>query len=511
MRIIKKIISILLIVSSFYSSSQVLTNYNKIQEINEMYEIYYNEEAEIKLALIGKDGSLSDGNGYDDEETYKQQFQYVNEKYSQISSEKIIDEMDISYFLQITATNNIVSEKRFKTLNQQILEGRYFTDDEIKNGENVVIINYKEKIRENLKIGDTYVITQYGGEKFAKIETKIIGFYKESDSKDFDKNIDNYIYMPTNAMIEISDIWLENCLDEEYLKYYLPLGILNPIIKCKSEKECDLILELLEEYQKEVTFTFEIVRLDSHKINNGFETISYETNLKHNVLNLISSFTILVFIEITFFVLNRKQQRDYEKRLLEEQEKNIQNVLAINQESRKLKHDLKHFLSHISNLLNEQEIDEAIQLLNEYYQEIDLLEIPAFTHNRTIDLVINNYLQRANKQNIDFTYSSTLIHSLPILDRKLYILLSNALDNAFEHCDEQRKVNLDITNIGNYYRFILVNTTKETTIKKKIIPSKEHGFGTMSMNQILKEIQGEITNEIIDGKYICTILLPIDK
>ena len=191
---------------------------------------------------------------------------------------------------------------------------------------------------------------------------------------------------------------------------------------------------------------------------------------------------------------------------MQSQEKNIQNVLMINQQSRKMKHDMKHLSNMISNLLNQNEIEKAKEVLGEYSQEIEKMSIPAFTQNQTIDLLINSFITKAKKNHLQFEYSSVTIPALPISDMKLYVLLSNALDNAFEHCDTEKRIQLEISYVGSHYRFIIKNDiVKEETKRKR---KEEHGFGIMSMNQIIKEVGGEITYEITDHHYICTILIP---
>ncbi len=504
MKIIKLLLSLVLILGIVYSSSQIFINYNQIQQINDAYEIYYNEETEIKI-------KLKTSNSYFNKTTYANYDEYLKffddalRFCEKISKEKYVDSIDISYCLSLGGLRYLVSENRFDTYNQIISEGRYFTNEEINNGSNVVIVSesytsnpdYQWKVGDKVKIDSSF--------EFSEIEVEIIGFFSNTAEWDSDYFLNEIIYTPGKFVEKISNIWLSKS------NYYL-INIMEPILTCSSEKEYDGLLDILNNYKQVLDINFNVIRMDNHKKDQSeFNTDDQiEALTKYSI---VSSTLILVFIvmEIMNIYIKNKKQKDYEKKMLEEQEKNIQNILTINQESRKLKHDLKHFLSHISNLVEKKEYDKVSILLSEYYQEIENLEIPAFTHNRTIDLVINNYLAKSKKNDIEFTYSTSIVNALPITDRKLYILLSNALDNAFEHCSIPKKVRLEISNIGMYYRFIITNTTNEETIKKTIIATKEHGFGTMSMNQILKEIQGEYTNEIINRNYICTILIPAMK
>lgn len=505
MKMIKALVSSFFIISMIYNASQLIINNQELNKIHEAYNDYYNENTEIKVKLKNENF-----NYYDDLE-YKKQFNDTLEIYNKISKEKNVERMDISYCLSLGELQYLVSEKRFETYEQELTNGRYFTNEELENGNYVAIISESASDDPDKfwKIGDKVILQPY--DDLNGIEVEIIGTFKSS--AEWDGNsfyLNDLIYMPSKTIEKISDHWLKESKNTDN-NQYVRMGIMDPVITCKSEKEYDELIETLNNYKQIFDMTFTMQRMDHHQVTSYESDIS---KIKNSIIKyqfyMILFFSIFVVIEISSRIIENKKQRNYEKRLLEEQENNIQNILVINQESRKLKHDLKHFLSHLSSLVEEKRYDEVTNLLMDYYEEIESLEIPAFTTNHTIDLVINNFLVKAKKKEINFTYSSVLVDTLSVADRKLYILLSNALDNAFEHCDYRKIVNLEINYIGNYYRFIITNSTQEEGIKKRIV-TKEHGFGTMSMNQIIYDIHGEITNETENGMYICTILIPSRK
>ena len=97
------------------------------------------------------------------------------------------------------------------------------------------------------------------------------------------------------------------------------------------------------------------------------------------------------------------------------------------------------------------------------------------------------------------------IIELKVNERKLFILLSNALDNAFNHCNENKTVNFSLTYVEPYHRFIIVNNFDK---KKEMNQDKEHGYGLISMKKLVDELKGELIIEEKDNKFICTILIP---
>ena len=171
----------------------------------------------------------------------------------------------------------------------------------------------------------------------------------------------------------------------------------------------------------------------------------------------------------------------------------------MNQESHKLKHDLKHLFNQLSHYVRNNELDKALELMDEYHNEIVSLDIPAYTQNGTIDMLLNHYIHLAKIKNINFTFSGNLLPNLEASDRKLYILLSNALENAFVHCDEQKIVKLTIGHAKPYCRFIITNTVDSKQETKR---EKGHGYGLISMRKIVNEIKGELTCEIENNTYV---------
>ena len=93
-------------------------------------------------------------------------------------------------------------------------------------------------------------------------------------------------------------------------------------------------------------------------------------------------------------------------------------------------------------------------------------------------------------------------------DRKLFILLSNAIDNAFNHCNDNKTINFSLTYVEPYHRFVIVNSFERS---EEIKEDKEHGHGLTSMKKLVEEMKGELIIEEKENKFICTILIPTDE
>ncbi len=511
MKTLKIIILVLTLISVGISGYLSFDFYTQIEEKKKEYDIYLNEEATIQFEIKGGTGSLSKVSNYPSQEEYEESFDQVQFFYDFIANNDLITKSIITYYMQVDAgyIQYLTGASRYDfERNHELAEGRMFTQEELDEGKLVAIISNDSN---ELKLGDKIRIeAPYRGD--LNVEVEIIGFYDriEDDATSYEYSRNNRIYMPDSAIKKISDLWMSQIEpDKDLYEQFIPCGILSPIFECQSEKDYELIKEKINDYQTSIFFNYMIERLDQHQHSIiDFNTKSLTQKLVISSICLFLSVGIGSFMEILVIFMNRKNQRDFQIQLLSEQEKNVQNILMIHQDIHKLKHDLKHFFSQITQLVKNDEKEKVLKLLLEYQEDIQTLEVPAYTQNDTLDMVINHYVTRAKKENIDFTYSGITVQKLPISERKLYILLSNGLDNAFTHCDQRKKVSLNIGYVEPYYRFIIINSIAFNTVIKNASPQHEHGYGIISMKQIIQEIKGEITFETFNDKYICTILIP---
>lgn len=517
MKLMKKIILILLSIGLIYSGGNSLYNYSKIKEAEKAYLTYYEEDADIRVVLKGGINSLAAYKYFPSMEYYEEQLKKVENIYNRIENEEYIENLDISYFMEVQFYDTyqyLVGHERFDALNIKIKEGRTFNQEEIDNGKHVVILNevYKGSKDENIQIGDKIKIKNrfYLNEELSEIEYEVIGFYdcEEPEYNGYDEYLAfTYMYVPNSTIPAIYNKWVSEMDSSHDISYYTkPYGILRPIFTCNSEREYDQVKESLNKYLENDVFSFTYYRIDKHSKRDLVSAKEeYEDKYENSLLQMIFFTVLLTAYIFYYFIKNKIEKNKFEKSLMKEKEKNVQDVFQMNQETHKLKHDMKHFLIHLSSLIENKELDKSLNLIHEYYGDIESLEIPVYTRNPALDILINHYSKKAKKMNINFTYSGNLIEELNVNERKLFILLSNALDNAFTHCDEQKAVNMNVTYVEPYYRFVIVNTFKKTVTNKK---DRDHGYGIVSMKNILKEINGEMSLDIQDDLYSVTILIP---
>ena len=192
--------------------------------------------------------------------------------------------------------------------------------------------------------------------------------------------------------------------------------------------------------------------------------------------------------------------------IVEQQTKYISEIINLNQETHRMKHDMRHILSHLNSLLEKGELEECAKYISEYNRDIQRVGNIVFTNNKTINILLNMYREKAKVENIDFYYSKTFDIDISLGNRQLFVLLSNALENAFIHNNNKKMVRVKIDEVQDYQRIIILNTTDvcEITENKK----DGHGYGLKSMNQIISECNGNLDIKLENGWFACSMLLP---
>lgn len=157
-------------------------------------------------------------------------------------------------------------------------------------------------------------------------------------------------------------------------------------------------------------------------------------------------------------------------------------------------HDLKKMVEH-----HKQNISE--EYFNEIHNAIEIYDSSLQTGNEVLDMVIYERNEICIKNHISFIYlvDGKLLSFMANED--LYALFTNIIDNAIEASkkieDETRRViHLNVSEVCGTKVIVAENYYQEAPIvvDNIIITSKEdkdyHGFGILSMKQIVKKYNG---------------------
>ncbi len=103
-------------------------------------------------------------------------------------------------------------------------------------------------------------------------------------------------------------------------------------------------------------------------------------------------------------------------------------------EVRAVRHDVRHFVGVIKQLLNEGRYEELKRFLDEYGEKAETDPLPVFCENIVVNSILGYYSLKAKENGVSFRCACAIPKLLSVSDTDLCTVLSNALENAIEAC-----------------------------------------------------------------------------
>ncbi len=232
-------------------------------------------------------------------------------------------------------------------------------------------------------------------------------------------------------------------------------------------------------------------------------------------------YNVIVMILIDKMILNKKYKHlnEMSEAQLRTQFNHYEQIMSKNQETRKLKHDMKNHLRLIRTLIENNDIDQAKELLDEIEDTMRGLDLEISSGNSITDAILNEKHKMAHNLGIKFEFSGILPRENFINPFDISTIFSNALDNAIEAAvksnDPERFIKVS-TYIQGKCLFILIENSVEKDIKitgKEIETTKQnkehHGFGLKNINDSVDKYDGSLSTTCENKVFKMEILLNI--
>lgn len=186
------------------------------------------------------------------------------------------------------------------------------------------------------------------------------------------------------------------------------------------------------------------------------------------------------------------------------------------EELRIIKHDLKHVLITISQLISNNQLEEANEYIQNYTEVINTVaDTKKYSNNPIIDSVISYYVSYCEKNGIKFSLQlDEFENTLNISDLDFSVFISNCLENAVNATNKLNKnKEISFSLINNKNRFIMqIKNTYNGKIKLDnnnypIATTKNHGIGTSSIKWFVEKYNWDLNYEITKTHFTISILL----
>lgn len=193
-----------------------------------------------------------------------------------------------------------------------------------------------------------------------------------------------------------------------------------------------------------------------------------------------------------------------------EMQKEYYEQLHLEQEdTRAMMHDIQKYLLAMKNLVENNNTEEANRVQSAAQEVFDGLDTVVDLDNRTVSVVLNEYIQQAKNLGIMVNLDAHIPPVLSIATADLYILLGNTLDNAIEACSslptEERRIDLQMRQHHDVLFYRITNPVAPGYRDRS--NDKNHGYGLKNVRHCVEKYSGDMEIERANGKFTVSLRL----
>ena len=187
------------------------------------------------------------------------------------------------------------------------------------------------------------------------------------------------------------------------------------------------------------------------------------------------------------------------------------------EQTRRMRHDLRHFLSTTEMLANAGEWESLRRFISEAKESSSLSEPLFFCKNTAVNAVLSYYYPKMKSCGIASDIQVDLPEESGVTSSDLSILLSNLTENAVEACSHQastaRSLSIHAAMRGENVLMLTVSNRYEIEPRKNargvFLSSKRQGLGIglESVRAIVEKYNGRCSIEAKDKKFTVRIML----
>ena len=219
------------------------------------------------------------------------------------------------------------------------------------------------------------------------------------------------------------------------------------------------------------------------------------------VLLCVIILNVILYYAMIYIGKKNADEKNYSlmQKQLELQSESIQALEQKYDETAKVRHDIKNYLSLALGMAEQKKYDELVKFLETISNEkINSITSYINTKRSVLGAVLNSKLSKAKSSYIDMQcYILSELESVSDMD--IGILFANLLDNAIEACERNKgksKIIVKTWTEAGYYFLEICNTVESDILSKnpKLETNKAdsglHGVGLRSVRDIVKKYDG---------------------
>lgn len=199
------------------------------------------------------------------------------------------------------------------------------------------------------------------------------------------------------------------------------------------------------------------------------------------------------------------------------QRDHYQQLNARIEETRRLRHDMRHHMNLLYALAEKGDMGQIREYLMQLLPVMEMKEKLAYTKNYALDAIFCHYAARARQENIEFEFKVSLPEETALPDDELCVMFGNLLENAVEACSRQKggKRFIELSCLQDETKFsVVADNSYEGKVRYRegyFHSSKKDGvgIGVESVKEIVRRHGGMASFEPEEGIFRVSILLPL--
>lgn len=184
---------------------------------------------------------------------------------------------------------------------------------------------------------------------------------------------------------------------------------------------------------------------------------------------------------------------------------------------KRLRHDLRHHLYMIKELLNNRQSQGIDQYVTDYINNLELEEEAVVCENYAVNALASHYLKLAEHNAINLHIRLDIPHNLKLSDSDLCVIFGNLLENAFEACLCQqsgpRFIDCKAMSEHGIFTIVIKNSfdTPSIQFQNGLFLSTKHdgiGIGIESVRTIIQQYGGVAKFTFDNNIFTASLMLP---
>ena len=231
-----------------------------------------------------------------------------------------------------------------------------------------------------------------------------------------------------------------------------------------------------------------------------------------NLLFVTLSLSLSSFFVVIYTV--RLMGRERDMKLLEKEQElleyKIESERMYVDEARSLRHDIRHHVLLLQEMLNNGETEDAIEYLRGYKESFEESPIDSFCENSIANTLFSLYKRKAAKVGMKFSCHAIIPETFPLTKTELTSVLGNLLENAFDAAGSSGTILVWAQTDENKFLLSVENTcTGGIRLDGSSSKHEGQGRGLEIISRIIASKGGMFRNSREGKFFVSKVVIPL--